>query len=280
MSDNTTLPGTGDVIATDDIGGVKHQLVKIEFGAADSATPVSAANPLPVVFATAPTTPVTGSFWQTTQPVSFSWAGLTDTQLRATALPVSGTFFQATQPVSIAASVAVTGPATDAQLRATALPVSLASTAITGSVAVTGPLTDAQLRASAVPVSLASTTITGGVVMADALANPTATQVAAGNMLFNGTSWDRERGMSLATTTGDTGAKTATGSGATTTNVGSKGLQIVIVLGAVSAQCRQPFSRSRAALMAVQTGLMCQARQPLHWWHQARLASQSIRGRR
>ena len=38
--------------------------------------------------------------------------------------PVSGTFFQATQPVSIAASVPVTGPLTDTQLRATALPVS------------------------------------------------------------------------------------------------------------------------------------------------------------
>lgn len=50
MADNTTLnTGTGgDVIATDDIAGVKHQLVKVEFGAADSATQVSAANPLPV----------------------------------------------------------------------------------------------------------------------------------------------------------------------------------------------------------------------------------------
>lgn len=32
--------------------------------------------------------PVTGTFWQATQPVSFTWAGLTDTQLRATALSV------------------------------------------------------------------------------------------------------------------------------------------------------------------------------------------------
>jgi hypothetical protein len=53
-------------------------------------------------------------------------------------------------------------------------------------------------------------------------------------MLFNGTSFDRARGMSLATTTGDTGAKTATGNGATQTNVGSKGIQIVIVLGTVA----------------------------------------------
>lgn len=136
---------------------------------------------------------------------------ITDAQLRAAAVPVSGTFFQATQPVSIAASVAVTGPVTDAQLRASAVPVSLASTTVTGSVAVTGTffqatqpvsasalplpsgasteatlalikaktdnldvalstravtgLTDAQLRASVVPVSLASTTVTGSVAV-------------------------------------------------------------------------------------------------------------------
>lgn len=69
---------------------------------------------------------------------------------------------------------------------------------------------------------------------ADALANPTITQIGADNMLFNGTSWDRQRGMSVATTTGDTGAKTVTGNGATQTNAGNKGLQLFIVLGVVS----------------------------------------------
>lgn len=76
---------------------------------------------------------VTGAFYPATQPVSgtVSISGsvavtgpLTDAQLRATALPVSGTFWQATQPVSIAATVAVSGPLTDTQLRATAVPVS------------------------------------------------------------------------------------------------------------------------------------------------------------
>jgi len=66
------------------------------------------------------------------------------------ALPVTGAFFQATQPVSIAGTVAVSGPLTDAQLRATPVPVSGTVTAVTGG------LTDAQLRASAVPVSAAS----------------------------------------------------------------------------------------------------------------------------
>ena len=45
--------------------------------------------------------------------------GLTDAQLRAVAVPVSGTFFQATQPVS--------GPLTDAQLRAAVVPVAEAT---------------------------------------------------------------------------------------------------------------------------------------------------------
>lgn len=44
-----------------------------------------------------------------------------------TTQPVSGTFWQATQPVSIAATVAVSGPLTDTQLRASAVPVSVAS---------------------------------------------------------------------------------------------------------------------------------------------------------
>lgn len=50
MADNTQLNNGsgGDIIATDDIAGVKHQLVKIEFGVADSATPVSNSNPLPI----------------------------------------------------------------------------------------------------------------------------------------------------------------------------------------------------------------------------------------
>ncbi len=48
--DNTTINGGigGDVIATDDIGGVKHQRVKVEFGADGVATDVSLTNPLPI----------------------------------------------------------------------------------------------------------------------------------------------------------------------------------------------------------------------------------------
>ena len=51
MADNVEAnAGTGGaVFATDDAAGVHHPYVKVEFGANDTQTPVSAANPLPVV---------------------------------------------------------------------------------------------------------------------------------------------------------------------------------------------------------------------------------------
>jgi len=49
MADNTTLNtgAGGDVIATDDIGGVKYQRVKVTFGVDGAAADVTAAVPLP-----------------------------------------------------------------------------------------------------------------------------------------------------------------------------------------------------------------------------------------
>ena len=58
---------------------------------------------------------VSVSNFPVTQPVS---GPLTDAQLRATAVPVSGTFFQATQPVSAASLPLPTGAATETTLAA------------------------------------------------------------------------------------------------------------------------------------------------------------------
>jgi hypothetical protein len=92
----------------------------------------------PVSIASMPTTPVTGTFWQATQPVSLSTlpalaAGANNigtVNINGT-VPVSGSFWQTTQPVSIAASVGVTGTFWQA-----IQPVSIASmptTPVTGS---------------------------------------------------------------------------------------------------------------------------------------------------
>ena len=63
MSNNTVLnPGTGgDTVASDDIGGVKHQRVKIEFGAPGAASDVSPSNPLPVTVASTVADPCRGT---------------------------------------------------------------------------------------------------------------------------------------------------------------------------------------------------------------------------
>ena len=94
---------------------------------------ISAASlPLPTGAATAAKQPALGTAGTASADV-ITVQGIAS----GTALPVSGAFFQATQPVSIAATVAVSGPLTDAQLRASVVPVSLTSTTITGTVATT-----------------------------------------------------------------------------------------------------------------------------------------------
>ena len=205
-----------------------------------------------------------------TLPVS---GPLTDTQLRATAVPVSGTFWQATQPVSGTVTAAqataaslnatVVGTGTFAVQAAqsgtwnigsiTTLPALVAGTALIGKVGIdqttvgtTNAVSIAQLGAATVltgvgaagtgslRVTLSSDAVTAAAALADAFANPTIGQRAVLNSVFNGTSWDRQRGMSLALTTGDTGAKTATFNGATQTNVGNKGVVVVVNMGTVS----------------------------------------------
>lgn len=105
---------------------------------------------------------------------------LTDAQLRALAVPVSGTFWQATQPVS--------GPLTDAQLRAVAVPVS--GTFWQATQPVSGPLTDVQLRTSAVPVS-------GPLTDAQLRAAPVP---VSGTVAVTGTFWQATQPVSIAAT--------------------------------------------------------------------------------
>lgn len=103
MADNVGYtPGTGALVAADEIAGVLHQRVKIGVGADGTAVDVSAANPLPIT-APAALSVTVGNF-----PASQT---------------VSGTVSVDNFP----ASQAVTGPLTDTQLRASAVPVSAAS---------------------------------------------------------------------------------------------------------------------------------------------------------
>lgn len=84
MADNVILPGTGSSVAADDIGGALYQRVKVSLGADGAAADLAPGQGLMAA----------------SVPVAIA--------SNQSAVPVSGTFWQATQPVSIAATVAVT----------------------------------------------------------------------------------------------------------------------------------------------------------------------------
>ena len=120
MADNTTYtPGSGITIATDEIASVHYPRTKIGWGVDGTYNDASASNPLPVTTGGLTDTQLRA----TAVPVSVSGTvtvtgGLTDTQLRATAVPVSGTFWQATQPVSASSLPLPTGAASETTVAA------------------------------------------------------------------------------------------------------------------------------------------------------------------
>jgi len=86
--------------------------------------------------------------------------------------------------------------------------------------------------------------------LADALANPTVTQMAMLGMLWNNATWDRTRG-NTALSVEASSAKTTTGQGATQTNHNARGVQLVVNVSAatgtsptlvVRAQVQDPVS--------------------------------------
>jgi hypothetical protein len=90
------------------------------------------------------------------------------------------------------------------------------------------------------PVIVSNTNIIGvdtelpnAAALADGAANPTSPAVGGFDLVWNGATWDRVRN-NLNTTTGDTGAKTATFNGATQTNFNARGAIITVLCATVS----------------------------------------------
>lgn len=100
MSDRFDIGGSGSA-------GLNTSIVAVSNAVTFPVTGTFWQTTQPVSIATMPTTPVTGTFWQATQPVSGTVVvsnfpatqAVTGTFWQATQ-PVSGTFWQATQPVS------------------------------------------------------------------------------------------------------------------------------------------------------------------------------------
>src|ERR1019366_7314693 len=145
------------------------------------------------------TIPVTGTFWQATQPVS----GEVAVSNFPSTVAVTGTFWQATQPVSIASLPLPSGASTAAnqttELASLASIDSKTPVLVSGSIPVTGAFWQATQPVSiagTVVVSLASTTITGSVAVTGTFWQATqpvsgtfwqATQPVSGTVAFSNT---------------------------------------------------------------------------------------------
>src|ERR1019366_9557715 len=145
------------------------------------------------------TVPVTGTFWQATQPVS----GEVAVSNFPSTVAVTGTFWQATQPVSIASLPLPSGASTAAnqttELASLASIDSKTPVLVSGSIPVTGAFWQATQPVSiagTVVVSLASTTITGSVAVTGTFWQATqpvsgtfwqATQPVSGTVAISGT---------------------------------------------------------------------------------------------
>ena len=269
MADNTTLnAGTGgDVIASDDIGGVKFQRTKLALGI-DGVFDgdVSATNPLPTQFRddytitggslSAPvintdllTGAVSGWYdaraWHSASIQIQTGAGISAgvvsfEQTNDTTVSAAGnTWFvqEATNVYAIPISVMTLGASATRLYYA---PVIARYVRVRVSTAVVGGTVQATVVGS--QLSLANTflgqpaaPLTGPsqAASADSLANPTITQIGADGMMFNNATWDRVRN-NINTSTGDTFTKTVTFNGLTQTNYNARGVHILHVIGTVS----------------------------------------------
>lgn len=163
MDDITLNTGSGgdSIRALEDTDGKKWPVGVTAFattvGTPDVPAIVTPTTGLPVRLAD-------GSGYLSTLPVSLAsvpshavTGPLTDTELRASAVPVSGTFWQATQPVSIAATVTVSGTV---DLGATDNAVLDAIAASVASTDTKTPALGQALAAGSVPVVLTAAQIT------------------------------------------------------------------------------------------------------------------------
>lgn len=163
---------------------------------------------------------VDGTTWVTHSDIRFlSTASALSPTIASASIGIFTLTFPSAQKVRITALAAVTGTAT-VTVRASRSSINAALQFIS-TLATTTSSADATTNAG---LNALFNSVGGG--------TPATTQTFG--LLYNGSTWDRARGMSIAITTGDTGAKTATGNGATQTNVGNTGIQIVLAMGAVT----------------------------------------------
>lgn len=188
MADNFTTPvPDGTILATDQIATVHYPRSKVGFGVEGAYADVSATDPLPMTVVG--TVPVSGTFWQATQPVS-------GTVSVSGAVAVTGTFYQATQPVSAASLPLPSGAATETSVAA---------------INTKTPALGQAAMAASVPVALASNqtalAVTG--TFWQATQPVSGTVAVSGSVAVTGTFWQATQPVSAASLPLPSGAATS-----------------------------------------------------------------------
>ena len=319
MPDNVTLPGTGLIVASDEIGGFQFQRVKLTTGADGVADDVSSAAPLPVQVMGA-ADPVATDDTGTFSLIALLKRLLAKTPALGAAAPAASSPVSLPNDVTVGAAASIAAANTDLLTGAvsgwfdaanshsvsiqvigavgitagqiifeqtndiTAAPngnawlvdentsllptPNVAAIAITANtvrmfggsvvarfvrVRVSTAFTGATVRVVGVfsqlpyqrPVQTvhqataanfqvtADTELPAAAALADGAGNPTTPTAGVATLLFNGTTWDRQR-SNINVLTGDTGARTATFTGANQTNFNARGAKILLNVGAVT----------------------------------------------
>lgn len=244
MADNTTLATMtgGDVIATDDIAGVKYQRVKVGAGSDGSYADADATHPIPVQVgdSAGQVNVITGDAGQGAQVVTGSRKEVTFSTTTAQAVAatdVSNYRWVSVHITSQGSSSTVTFQGSNDNSNWISVPmVATTSTSTivfstTSASLFTGPCGYRYFRLNvtgiaagttagvveffATPASITLSTVTAdtelpsAATIVDGLTNPSTPQIAADGMAFNGASWDRLRTPTTFKTV------TATGSGDT-----------------------------------------------------------------
>lgn len=250
MADNTTINAGsgGDVIASDDIGGVKYQRVKVGAGADGSYADADATHPLPVQVgdSAGQANVITGDAGQGAQVIAGARKEVTFSTTTAQAVAstdVSNYRWVSVHVTSQGGSSTVTFQGSNDGSAWVNVPMVLTtststiafSTTATGlyvgacsyryyRLNVTGILsgtTAGVIQFFANPATIALSTVTAdtelpsAATIVDALTNPSTPQIAADAMSYNGASWDRLRTPNVfktatATASGDTALWTPT----------------------------------------------------------------------
>lgn len=244
MADNIAItPGTGATVATDDVGGVQYQRVKVNYGADGAAADVSAATPMPVQLGDGTTSAsiLAGDTGQNAQVISGARKEVAFSTTTAQAVAVT----DVSNYRWVSAHITSQGTSSTVQFQASNDSTNWVTLNLMTTTSSAGPVVSSTTAANTMAhgpcpfryfrlnVTGISAGTTAGIVeffsvpmafqgmgvdifelpspatIADTFTNPSVSHIGAEGMVYNGATWDRVRAANAAAGTTGTGVLAA-----------------------------------------------------------------------